>query len=73
MSKPQYITFGTTEVHFASVVAMSEDEFKSMLRGVIDYDINKAWREVLKHKPKQEKQSQPKKSKKSTKEVQKST
>ena len=43
---------------------MSEDEFKSMLRGVIDYDINKAWKEVLKHKPKQEKQSQPKKSKK---------
>ncbi len=64
MSKPEYITFGTTEVHLASVVAMSEDEFKSMLRGVIDYDINKAWKEVLKHKPKQEKQSQPKKSKK---------
>ncbi len=52
MSKPQYITFGTTEVHFASVVAMSEDEFKNTFRGILSVDLDEAWKEVKKHQPK---------------------
>ena len=60
MSKSDYITFGTTVVNLAAVVSMSEDEFKDMLRGVIDYDIDEAWREILKHKPKEVKEPKPK-------------
>ena len=59
-NQSEYITFGATVVNLAAVVTMSEDEFKSMLKGVIDYDIDKAWREVLKHKLKQEKPKQEK-------------
>ncbi len=60
MSNPQYITFGSTAVNLAAVLTMSEDEFKSMLKGVIDYDIDDAWKEILKHKPKEVKQPKPK-------------
>ena len=64
LSKSEYITFGTTVVNLAAVVSMSEDEFKSMLKGVITTDINDAWKEVIKHKPKEVKQSQPKRPRK---------
>lgn len=61
-NQPEYLTFGSTAVNLAAVLTMSEEEFKSMLIGVIDYDIDKAWREVLKHKPKEP--TQPKKKRK---------
>jgi hypothetical protein len=52
LSESKYITFGTTVVNLAAVVAMSEQEFKSMFAGLLTTDINEAWKEVKKHKPK---------------------
>ena len=52
MSDNKYITFGTTVVSLAAVVTMSEQEFKSMFRGLLTTDVNEAWKEVKKHQPK---------------------
>lgn len=68
MSDNKYITFGTTVVNLAAVVTMSEQEFKSMLKGVITTDINEAWKEVKKHQPKVAKPQQKKSKRKSNKE-----
>lgn len=51
-------------VSLAAVVAMSEDEFKAMFKGVIATDINEAWKEVKKHQPKQDKPTQSKRPRK---------
>ena len=67
MSDNKYITFGTTVVSLAAVVTMSEQEFKSMLKGVITTDINEAWKEVKKHQPKVAKPQQKKSKRKSNK------
>ena len=66
-NQSEYITFGSTAVNLAAVLTMSEEDFKSMLRGVIDYDIDKAWKEILKHKPKEVKQPTKSKRKRFTK------
>tara|TARA_R110000751_G_scaffold112571_1_gene211483 strand:- start:814 stop:1023 length:210 start_codon:yes stop_codon:yes gene_type:complete len=68
LSDNKYITFGTTVVNLAAVVTMSEQEFKSMLKGVITTDINEAWKEVKKHQPKVAKPQQKKSKRKSNKE-----
>lgn len=48
----EYINLGGTEVHKASVLAMSEQEFKSTFKGVLLTDINDAWKQVKKLQPK---------------------
>ena len=66
MSDSKIIRFGSTGVNLASVVSMSEEEFKNIFRSVlIDYDIDEAWKEVKKHQPKQTKTT----SKKATKKI----
>ncbi len=52
MSDSQTIRFGATEVNLSSVVAMSEEEFKTTFAGIFSVDINDAWKEVKKHQPK---------------------
>ena len=52
MSDSKTIRFGATEVNLASVVAMSEEDFKATFSGVLDVDVNDAWKEVKKHQPK---------------------
>jgi hypothetical protein len=52
MSDSKTIRFGATEVNLASVVAMSEEEFKTTFSGILNVDINDAWKEVKKHQPK---------------------
>ncbi len=52
MSDSKTIRFGATEVNLASVVAMSEEEFKTTFAGILDVDVNDAWKEVKKHQPK---------------------
>ena len=67
MSESKYITFGTTVVNLAAVVAMSEQEFKSIFAGLLTTDINEAWKEVKKHQPKVAKPQQKKSKRKSNK------
>ncbi len=52
MSESKTIRFGATVVNLAAVVAMSEEDFKATFAGVLDVDINDAWKEVKKHQPK---------------------
>jgi hypothetical protein len=68
LSESKYITFGTTVVNLAAVVAMSEQDFKSMFAGLLKTDINEAWKEVKKHQPKVAKPQQKKSKRKSNKE-----
>ncbi len=59
MSESKTIRFGATVVNLAAVVAMSEEDFKTTFAGILDVDVNDAWKEVKKHQPK----STPKKKK----------
>ena len=52
MSDSKTIRFGATVVNLAAVVAMSEEEFKTTFAGILDVDVNDAWKEVKKHQPK---------------------
>ncbi len=52
MSESKTIRFGATVVNLAAVVAMSEEEFKATFAGILDLDVNDAWKEVKKHQPK---------------------
>ncbi len=52
MSDSQTIRFGATVVNLAAVVAMSEEDFKTTFSGILDVDVNDAWKEVKKHQPK---------------------
>ncbi len=52
MSDSKTIRFGATVVNLAAVVAMSEEEFKTTFAGILDVDVNDAWKEVKKNQPK---------------------